>query len=95
MSLEMLATPAVIAVIVAALRQFTDKLDGPKAYWVSLVLNIAGQVAIALATGNGGELVAAAGAGVAGGAIVTPGLVNTSKRVGLGGVMKPRRDTSP
>lgn len=89
-----LATPAVIAAIIAASRQFTSQLDGPRAYWVALVLNVVGQVALAMAADaeTAVNLGAAITNGAVGGAIISPGIVGTTKRVGLGGVMKPKRD---
>lgn len=86
--------PAIVAALVTFARQFTEKLDGPKAYWVAMALNIAAQVGAELAGdggGGAGALANAAAMGVAGGATVSAGIATAGKRVGLGKVIKPRQ----
>ena len=86
--------PAIVAALVTFFRQFTEKLDGPSAYWVAMGLNVAAQVTAELAGdgGGGGALANAAAMGVAGGATVSAGIATAGKRVGLGRVIKPRAD---
>lgn len=87
--------PAIVAALVTLGRQFTEKLDGPKAYWVAMGLNVLAQVTAELAGDGGGGatvLANAAAMGVAGGATVSAGIATAGKRVGLGKLIKPRHD---
>ena len=84
-----LLVPAIVSALIVVARQFTAKLDGNQAYMASVVLNVLAQVAAALL--DGGALGAAAATGLATGAVVGPGLVATSKRVGLANVVKPKK----
>lgn len=88
-----LFVPAVVTGLIVAARQFSARLDGPAAYWWSIGLNILGQVAVGLAAGTGTDPVAignAAALGLGTGAIVSPGIAATGKRVGAAKVVKPR-----
>jgi len=83
--------PAVVSAIIVAARQITASLDGPAAYWWSIALNIAAQVTAALVTGDAG-VVEALGLGAATGAVVSPGLAASAKRLGARrAVMGPDR----
>ncbi len=87
--------PAIVSALVTFARQFTAKLDGPKAYWVAMGLNVFAQVAAELASDGAGGAVGLANAaamGVAGGATVSAGIATAGKRVGLGKLIKPRHD---
>ncbi len=83
--------PAVVAAIVTAIRQVSAGLDGPKAYWASIILNIIGQVIVQLQAPEGSVIVGTM-LGLGTGAIVSPGLASTLKRVGLAKLIKPRQD---
>ncbi|KKL17423.1 hypothetical protein LCGC14_2485680, partial [marine sediment metagenome] len=43
----------IVAAIVTAIRQVSAGLDGPKAYWASIILNIIGQVIVQLQAPEG------------------------------------------
>ncbi len=86
-----LMIPAVVTALVALVRQFTEKLDGPKAYWVSVAVNVVAQVAAQVQAG--GDPMAGAALGLGTGAVVGPGLASTGKRVGLAKFFKPRSDS--
>ncbi len=88
-----LFVPAVVTALIVALRQFTAKLDGPAAYWWSVGLNIVGQVAAALLSGappDPSVIGGAAALGVGTGAVVSPGIATSAKRVGAAKAVKPR-----
>jgi hypothetical protein len=85
-----LLVPAIVSGLIVVARQFTAKLDGNQAYMASVVLNVVAQVAAALL--DGGALAGAAATGLATGAVVGPGLVATSKRVGMAKLVKPKRE---
>lgn len=89
-----LFVPAVVAALVVALRQFSSRLDGPAAYWWSIGLNIVGQVAAAVLTGadtiDPAVIGQAAALGLGTGAVVSPGIAATGKRLGAAKVVKPR-----
>lgn len=85
--------PVVVSALVTMARQFTAGLDGPKAYWVSIVLNIVAQV-VAQLSSDGGSVIAGAALGLGTGAVVGPGLATSVKRLGLEALIKPRRDSS-
>ena len=84
-----LLVPLVVSVLIILLRQFTEKLDGPWAYAWSVALNILVQVFTALQGGDPGAAAAVTGLGT--GAILGPGMVTTTKRLGLGKMVKPRQ----
>ena len=84
--------PVVVSAIVTAIRQVTAGLDGPRAYWASILLNIVAQVSAQLAAGEGGSVAAGAVLGLGTGAIVGPGLGTSVKRIGLTKLIKPRSD---
>lgn len=90
-----LLVPTIVSVLVVAVRQFSEKLDGPAAYWWAIGLNIIGQVAAELAAGDGGMTAAAignaAGLGVATGGTVSVGIATAGKRLGAGKIVKPRQ----
>ena len=83
-----LLIPAVVSTLVAVFRQVSARLDGPSAYWASIVLNVVAQ----LVAGEQGSVVAGAALGLGTGAVVGPGLATSVKRIGLGNVVKPRRE---
>lgn len=88
-----LLIPAIVTLLIIVVRQFTERLDGPVAYWVSVIINILAQVTAELATGAGGGaggLMSAAVIGAGGGMVASPGLAITGKRLGLKKIVKPR-----
>ncbi len=89
-SVTQLLVPIVVSALVTFLRQVTAQLDGPRAYWASVVLNIIAQVVAQLAVD--GDPMAGAALGLGTGAIVGPGLATSVKRIGLSKLIKPRRD---
>ncbi len=91
LDLVQLAIPAIVSALIVAARQFSARFDGPAAYWWSIGVNIVAQVAAELATGDGSGMVAAATLGLGTGAIVSPGLAATGKRIGAGKLVKPRQ----
>lgn len=86
--------PVVVSALVVALRNFAGTLDGPKAYWWVLGMNVVAQVATALvADGPTAATVAnAAALGVGTGATVSVGLATAGKRVGLSKLVTPPRE---
>lgn len=89
-----LFVPAVVSGLIIGLRQFSEKLDGPAAYWWSIGLNVVGQVAAALLSGQPPDLAIvgnAAALGLGTGAVVSPGIAAAGKRLGAGKVVKPRQ----
>ena len=89
-----LLIPAIVAAIVVAVRNVSASLDGPRAYWVGLALNVAAQVVAELVAGDGsGSVAGAAALGLGTGAVVSPGLAATGKRLGAAKIVKPRRDS--
>lgn len=91
-----LLVPAIVSALVIAVRNFATTLDGPKAYWYVLALNVVGQVVAELTMGDGGVTAASVGnaamVGVGTGATVSVGLATAGKRVGFGNLVKPKRD---
>ncbi len=85
-----LLIPVAVSTLVTLLRQFTVGLDGNRAYWASIALNMIGQTAAQLMTD--GNPMAGAALGIGTGAIVGPGLATTGKRLGLSKLIKPRKD---
>ena len=81
--------PAVVTVLVMAFRQFRSTLDGPRAYWFAFVLNIVAQVVNALMAGD--PVVSAALFGAGTGAVVSPGIAETTKRIGGKKLVTPRK----
>lgn len=90
-----LAVPAIVSALVVAVRNVSAKLDGSRAYWWALGLNIVGQVVAELVAGDGGVTAAAIGSaamvGIGTGATVSVGVATAGKRVGLGKLVKPKR----
>jgi hypothetical protein len=107
LSMVQLLVPAVVSVLVVAIRQVSASLDGPAAYWWALGLNVVGQVAAELATGDGGATAAVVGnaamVGVGTGATVSVGVATAGKRLGaasqsvrhLARGPRPQRPASP
>jgi hypothetical protein len=90
--IEMLI-PAIVTVLIMLARQFTARLDGPVAYYVSIVINILAQVLAELAgVGGGAGMAGAAAMGAGTGMIASPGLAITGKRFGLRKIVKPKRE---
>ncbi len=86
-----LMIPAIVAAVIVAVRNFSASLDGPRAYWWSLGLNILAQVVAELVAGDGtGTVAGAAALGLGTGAVISPGIAAAGKRVGLAKVVKPR-----
>jgi len=87
-----LMIPAIVAALIVGVRNFSASLDGPRAYWWSLGLNIVAQVTAELVAGDGtGTVAGAAALGLGTGAVISPGIAATGKRVGLEKVVKPKR----
>lgn len=90
-----LAIPAIVSAVVVLIRNVSVKLDGSRAYWWALVLNVAGQVVAALLAGDATVTAAVVGhaamVGIATGATVSVGVATAGKRVGLGKIIKPKR----
>ena len=90
-----LLIPALVSVLVVAVRNVSASLDGPRAYYWALALNVVGQVVAELMTGDGGVSAAAVGnaavLGLGTGATVSVGIATAGKRAGLGKVVKPKR----
>lgn len=89
-----LFVPAAVTALIVALRQVTEKLDGPAAYWWSIGLNIVGQVVAGLMAQQGTDpsaIMASAGLGLGTGAVISPGIAATGKRVGASKAVKPRQ----
>jgi hypothetical protein len=90
--IEMLI-PAIVTALIVIARQFTASLDGPRAYWISIAINIIAQVTAELAgMGGGAGIAGAAAMGAGTGMIASPGIAITGKRIGLAGVVKPKRE---
>lgn len=89
-----LVIPVVVSALVVALRNFSASLDGSKAYWWVLGMNVVAQVATALvADGATAATVGnAAALGIGTGATVSVGLATAGKRVGLSKFVAPPRD---
>jgi len=85
-----LVVPAIVAALIVGVRQFSEKLDGPAAYWWSIVVNIVSQVVVELASGGTGTIVGAAALGLGTGAVVSPGLAISAKRLGASEIVTPR-----
>lgn len=85
-----LLVPALVSGLIVAIRQFSAKLDGPAAYWWSIGLNVLAQVAVALTADGDPAVAQAALVGLGTGAVVSPGLAATGKRIGAGKAIKPR-----
>jgi hypothetical protein len=96
LSMVQLLVPAVVSVLVVAIRQVSASLDGPAAYWWALGLNVVGQVVAELGAGDGGmtaSAIASAGLlGVGTGATVSVGVATAGKRLGAAKIVKPRRE---
>lgn len=75
--------PAVVTVLIMAIRQFRSTLDGQSAYWFSICANVVAAVSAALVTGD--PLASAALFGAGAGAVVSPGIAETTKRFVPGG----------
>lgn len=90
-----LAIPAIVSAVVVLIRNVSVKLDGSRAYWWALVLNVVGQVLAELVVGDGGATAATIGTaavvGIGTGATVSVGMATAGKRVGLGKIIKPKR----
>ena len=91
-----LLVPTIVSALVMGVRQFSATLDGPKAYWWALALNVVGQVIAELVAGDGGVSAAVVGnaamVGVGTGATVSVGVATAGKRLGAGKLVKPKRD---
>lgn len=91
-----LLVPAIVSALVIAIRQFSASLDGPAAYWWALGLNIAGQILAEMLAGDGGATAVTVGnaamVGIGTGATVSVGVATAGKRVGLGALVKPKRE---
>lgn len=89
-----LLVPTIVSVLVVAVRNISDKLDGTKAYWWCLVFNVIGQVAVQFASSADGVTAAAIGQaamlGIATGATVSVGVATAGKRIGLSTLIKPK-----
>ena len=83
--------PAVVTVLIMVVRQFRSTLDGPNAYWFSICANVLAAVSAAVATGD--PLVSAGVLGLGGGAVISPGIAETTKRFLPGGqkLVTPRK----
>ncbi len=85
-----LFVPVAVSALVTLVRQFSAGLDGNRAYWFSIAVNVVGQTAAQLMTD--GDPMAGAALGLGTGAVVGPGLATTVKRLGLGKLVKPRKE---
>lgn len=87
--------PIVVSALITAIRQISAGLDGPRAYWASIALNIVAQVSAQLLAGDGASVAVGAATGAAlglgTGAVIGPGITTSLKRIGLGKLIKPRQ----
>ncbi len=92
-----LLVPVIVSALVVVVRNISATLDGPKAYYYALGLNVLGQVIAELAAGDGGmtgaAIVNAGLLGVGTGATVSVGMATAGKRLGAAKIVKPRRDS--